>query len=373
MTTPTITYCKINDCHFTLFLFQSIAPNKYDAIARIQESTPKTIYEGPGFLGWNRIYLYLYENALRQVDPRICLPYWDSTLESELNNPLESSLWSAEYFGTARGPVRKGPFANWRLPVGTELIRNVGVDGDLLSNQIINGILSRRRYEEITSIEESGRQYSILSNYGSTHMYVGGMMASLRMSTYDPIFFMHHAFIDYIFERFRARLRSLGVDPTVYPKWGNSNLHEPNAPINIFNYTVKDGYSELFASYAEYEPVPSCTISSLSCGPGSLACNIKTGHCIPTIRQRTTSKRDTLESFDNVGVFKPKLPYAQSTLIDYCCDESCDVSNWIMIPVRVVKTRSPTQRKYSSYPARGGLVNGCLDIYSLKNFQNLMM
>ncbi|KAI8779260.1 tyrosinase protein, partial [Biomphalaria glabrata] len=85
-----------------------------------------------------------YERALRQVDPRICLPYWDSTLESDLNNPLESSIWSAEYFGTPRGPVRRGPFANWRLPNGTQLIRNVGVDGDLLNNQIINGILSRR-------------------------------------------------------------------------------------------------------------------------------------------------------------------------------------------------------------------------------------
>ncbi|KAK0042168.1 tyrosinase-like protein tyr-1, partial [Biomphalaria pfeifferi] len=351
----------------------SVRPNRYDAIAGIHTaSISGTAHGGPGFLGWHRIFLFIYERALRQVDPRICLPYWDSTLESDLNNPLESLIWSAEYFGTARGPVRRGPFANWRLPNGTQLIRNVGVDGDLLNNQIINGILSRRRYEEVTSAAESGQQYSIELQHGTVHMFVGGMMANLNTAAYDPIFYMHHAFIDYIFEKFRDRLRSLQIDPSVYPKWSGKREHAANAPTYFSTHTQKDGYSELLANTVRYEPVPNCTASRPYCGPGSLVCNVTSGRCLPSIKQKKRTKRDTEESSDDLDVCEAKLPYAQPNQNDYCCDGSCDIDNWVMIPVRIVNMRPPNLQKYSSYPVNNGSVESDLDIYSPKRSKSLM-
>uniref|UniRef100_A0A2C9K9Y0 Tyrosinase copper-binding domain-containing protein n=1 Tax=Biomphalaria glabrata TaxID=6526 RepID=A0A2C9K9Y0_BIOGL len=137
---------RLHNAINTLKRDTSVRPNKYDAIASIHQGTNNRIaHGGPGFLGWHRVYLLVYETALRQVDPNICIPYWDSTRDNELPNPYSSSIWSNEYMGTPRGPVIAGPFAGWRLPNGIQLTRNTGVDGQLLSVTNVQNILSRRR------------------------------------------------------------------------------------------------------------------------------------------------------------------------------------------------------------------------------------
>ncbi|KAH9507488.1 putative tyrosinase-like protein tyr-3 [Bulinus truncatus] len=121
-------------------------PNVYDYIANVHGAQVRNIaHKGPGFLGWHRIYLRLYEYALQAMDTSVCLPYWDSTLDRQLTNPFLSSIWSSEFLGTPRGEVVDGPFANWRLQSGNKLIRNVGVSDDLLITDYVSDILSRNR------------------------------------------------------------------------------------------------------------------------------------------------------------------------------------------------------------------------------------
>lgn len=39
--------------------------------------------------------------------------------------------------------------------------------------------------------------------HGLSHVWVGGFMFVIRVSPNDPTFYMHHAFLDYIWEQFR--------------------------------------------------------------------------------------------------------------------------------------------------------------------------
>ncbi|PIO59806.1 shTK domain protein, partial [Teladorsagia circumcincta] len=60
------------------------------------------------------------EIALRRVDPSVALPYWDSTLDSTIPNPTESSLFTNELMGRSGpdGSIQTGAFRGWRTVDG---------------------------------------------------------------------------------------------------------------------------------------------------------------------------------------------------------------------------------------------------------------
>ncbi|KAH9507486.1 hypothetical protein Btru_051279 [Bulinus truncatus] len=245
----------------------AVRPNRHDALSNIHQGVTNLIaHGGPGFLGWHRVYLSIYEAALRRVDPTVCLPYWDSTLDNRLANPFLSSLWSAEFLGTPRGRVVSGPFTNWRLPSGAQLIRNVGVDGQLISTAQMQSVLARRSYAEIVTSDAPNIPANLEVIHGGPHIFVGGAMSQLDTAAFDPVFFLHHAFIDLIFERFRARLRSINVNPDTYPNVGTNSRHVATAPTGFPGYNQVRGYSQSLASRVSYQPVPTCSATSRSCG-----------------------------------------------------------------------------------------------------------
>lgn len=41
--------------------------------------------------------------------------------------------------------------------------------------------------------------------HDGVHDWVGGDMGAVPYASYDPVFWMHHAFIDYIWEQFRKQ------------------------------------------------------------------------------------------------------------------------------------------------------------------------
>ncbi|XP_041375703.1 uncharacterized protein LOC121388448 [Gigantopelta aegis] len=268
-----------------------VEPNVYDALAMIHsEMQIYKAHGGPCFLSWHRVYLLMYEMALGDEVPGVCVPYWDSSLDNELEDPAESYMFSPELMGNGDGAIKTGPFGGWRRPPDPNtpnkqqapVLRNVGADGELYSKESIEKILSRHDHSEIIA-PNSDPDYDIEVLHGGVHMFIGGDMEALETAPFDPIFFMHHAFVDYIWELFRSKLRNqFHIDPsTNYPNDHDIEFHGRDEMMDIANFTCGDGYSDELMATVEYETSPTCTKKHPTCDSPFLRCQPEKHRCIP--------------------------------------------------------------------------------------------
>ncbi|GII66514.1 tyrosinase [Sphaerisporangium krabiense] len=227
----------------------------------IDKDTGKRVgHINPGFLPWHRQYLLELENQLRRVDPSVTLPYWDWTTDQSRDSPL----WADDFMGgdgrPEDGMVMTGPFAypnGWKLkvnvqPAGTEdpalnghytvddrefLIRRIGQKiSRLPTPEQLGQTLDLPVYDCDPWDYTSGgvAPYNSFRNHlegytnfpwepaagklhGAGHQWVGGHMMYIA-SPNDPVFFLHHCFIDKCWADWQARHPGvphyLPVEPT---------------------------------------------------------------------------------------------------------------------------------------------------------------
>ena len=198
------------------------------------------------------------------------LCYWDSTMDNDMINPQETAMFTAQLVGNGNGPVSNGPFADWEVDDGP-ITRNIGITR---SSLMVKEALARffegneaTRHRQVVLGFGENLANTIEGQHNNVHNWVGGLMSSGVTTAHDPIFILHHAFIDYIWERFRQKIRQQGMDPTTDYPWPmeNSNfnlnfLNNPNRAMDFYeNFTNIDGYSDIFTQeFYEYEDMPSC-------------------------------------------------------------------------------------------------------------------
>uniref|UniRef100_A0A0N4ZAV1 Tyrosinase_Cu-bd domain-containing protein n=1 Tax=Parastrongyloides trichosuri TaxID=131310 RepID=A0A0N4ZAV1_PARTI len=227
---------------------------------------------GAAFLPWHREFLRQFENALQNINPNVALPYWDSTLDYGLPNPSDSIIWSEGFFGNGNGYVKTGPFKDWTtnvlMPLSDvkikKLYRYTGGKGDdrLLSPDDIDWILNRNHYANLTFCHDR----TFESMHGLSHVWVGGFMFVIRVSPNDPAFYLHHAFIDSIWERFRQSKQTRLQRETEYAENTCGDLHSPTAPMKPFSLTNIDGLSNDYTDYYYiYQNVKHCSILDPVC------------------------------------------------------------------------------------------------------------
>jgi tyrosinase len=125
-------------------------------------------------LPWHRIFLYLFEEALRNYHPDVCIPYWDWTNPDEQHFPD----WLAGVLPTVVTPTQT-----------IQVIRSPGSEVGLAS--IAAGTpsaMAKTSYATFSS--------PINTIHGSVHIWVGGTMSDAAVSPADPVFWMHHANLD---------------------------------------------------------------------------------------------------------------------------------------------------------------------------------
>ena len=124
---------------------------------------------GANFLSWHREYLAKLEARLMAINPLVTLPYWDwvtdrAAIPAALTDPQDIADW-----GITRGATFNG--------------------NSLASAAQLNTLLAGSNFITFQNTLEAAPFHNRL------HVLVGGTMVT-SASPADPVFWLHHAFID---------------------------------------------------------------------------------------------------------------------------------------------------------------------------------
>jgi tyrosinase len=221
-------------------------------------------HQSPSFLPWHRRYLLDFERRLQAINPAVTVPYWNWTID---RTPT-ASLWNADFLGgDGRAGDRRvvtGPFAystgRWPLTVRVDsrpyLVRSMGMETPTLPTAAqLATVLQKTPYDTAPWTESSTVGFrAALEGFGTpnlhnmVHVWMGGHMLQ-TVSPNDPVFFLHHAFIDKCWSDWCVRQQAAGrylptgntagvIDVNeLLPPWNDTT------PANLVDHTPYYTYS----------------------------------------------------------------------------------------------------------------------------------
>lgn len=163
----------------------------------------------PLFFPWHRILIRQFELELQAAadNPTITLPYWNWSM-SGADDPFTDNFMGRDGDPAQNQRVTFGPFALERRFFAVKvwdgesgdagLRRNFGADGPALPSA--EDVESAR---EITPYWNGWENVSEMM-HNVVHGWVGGNMGEAS-SPNDPVFFLHHCYLDYLWERWKRR------------------------------------------------------------------------------------------------------------------------------------------------------------------------
>src|SRR5215217_854939 len=279
----------------------------------IGELSPDYAHAGPAFFPWHREYLLRFEADLQRIakDPNLGLPYWDWSV-----NQSQYSRWpfTADFMGgdgrDSDGKVMGGRFAysagRWTLNIRSSeepepyLRRRFGKDPDVTSlptQDDVQAALRATPYDVDPWNDKSQSGFRNIAEgfiggpppppqqpppqqpqmHNRVHVWVGGSMGPMT-SPNDPVFFLHHCFVDKLWADWQAQHPGLGYLPVSGGPAGH-NLNNPMEPWASRGETVTPAsvLDHHGLGYA-YDTEPECRKSLL--------------------QDKGTTKREKLEKFE---------------------------------------------------------------------------
>jgi tyrosinase len=193
--------------------FQRGARSVYDEFASIHARLFNGgIHRNGHFLPWHRYFLILYENRLAQYQPSVAQHYWDATRNFQGMDGNSIFTDGDMGFGVLKQGCVSGPFAQYQPCI----TRTPPMNQMLSSPAVITSLMQPVRYADFRNALESTYHNQVHSNLGGD-MATGG-------SPKDPLFFMHHCMVDYLWWVWQSRSADRVTGQNSYDRNPNEQL-----------------------------------------------------------------------------------------------------------------------------------------------------
>ncbi len=189
-----------------------------DAFAEEHDAHFDHGHRNSSFLPWHREFLRRFEAALQTYDERVMLCYWNSSEDQSTS----SALWDMSFLGQFD--------AAWGLG------RSLGAGGWVPGAGAVDGALGQTTY--------SGFWPDLERNvHNGPHGWVGGRMASSR-SPHDPVFFLHHCYIDMLWAQWQLRNPGAAFEASAGAPGLNDQMHPwSTTPADVLDHRQINVYS----------------------------------------------------------------------------------------------------------------------------------
>jgi hypothetical protein len=209
-------------------------PTRWDTFALKHASIYDQVHSQPAFFAWHRRYLIELELMLRQYDPNVRIPYFDWTVNHDHLD--QDPVW--QYFGKVGNPnqnycVNDGVFNNFKVFYYADVNRQGSTRCFTRNSAFPQTFSDPKPVVNAKVIDEQDPtnfwNNMELGGHGLFHNGIG-MDFSDHISTNDPLFFSHHAFIDMVW--FVRQMR--------HADWGYNYPTPPDFRLPLYNETVQD-------------------------------------------------------------------------------------------------------------------------------------
>jgi len=180
------------------------ANNLYEEMVYVHNQMVNDIHGSDIFLPWHRYYMYM----LRSFMSSECgfngpYPWWKET--NNVGNYGASDIFSANWFGAlpqADGNngfcITNGVFAGLQNPISRTCVargerRDMSASSSISNEDYVNGLGS---YPDFRAMLEG-------LNHAYGHLAIGPTMSSQAQSPADPIFWLHHSYVDWTWKRWQ--------------------------------------------------------------------------------------------------------------------------------------------------------------------------
>lgn len=251
-------------------------PSFWDLMVAVHIVLSSEAHDGAYFLPWHRYFLLYMENYIRaNFYADFALPYWDWSQFTDAPDPALSTVWGTEYLGGSNNsnnsnvgaPIPNGPFMGMRTHyLDSHLIRrgfNVSTSGSmrpLVNASTLEALIRREKEGNWTWGEFSD---AVETAHNQVHGDIAGEMRFTATSPNDPVFYLHHAFIDKIWwERQRLFDRNEYGGTHTFSNRNTTLNTTMRLTVNVtsdfvfqyFNLPVNETFEQDCVTYERYVP-----------------------------------------------------------------------------------------------------------------------